>query len=113
MSFYATIEGELSYEKQEDFDKALETIQDCWINDKNIFIDEVGGEITDHSTIDFDNRVIQIPYYLYRNFAWVLGNIREYANGWYVWTTTDGDFQGGVWHTNEEKETVYPLFQRP
>ena len=48
-----------------------------------------------------------------RNFAWVLGNIREHANGWYVWTTTDGDFQGGVWHTNEEKETVYPLFQRP
>lgn len=104
MSFYVTLEGSLVYEKQADFDRAIEALKP-WLNEKNIFVGEDDEPITEESTID--EKTIYIPYYHYRNITRVFNSLIPGNKGWMVWTSTDGCFEGGA--IREEVETTYDL----
>ena len=112
MSFYATIQAELSYEKQEDFDKALDILrQGPWINDKGVFIDECDTPLTEESTINSETREIDIPCFHYRNLSWFLDDLVVGAKGWALWSSTDGCFEGGEYEEKDGKlvETTVDL----
>ena len=104
MSFYATVEGSLVYEKQADFNRAIEALKP-WLNEKNIFIGEDDEQITDESTIG--EKTIYIPYYHYRNITRVFDSLIPGNKGWIVMTSTDGCFVGSV--IRDEVETNYDL----
>ena len=115
MSFYATITGELSYKKQEDFDNALNVLEDeKWIKD-GFFLDETDDFITDPEddpNIDEENRVIYVPLSNYRNMVRLFipgSKILEGSKGKIVWASTDGCFEGGVIIDGIEK--LYSLEQ--
>jgi hypothetical protein len=97
MSFYATIQGSISYEKAEHFEAALKVLKDGgWLNDKNKFVDECGNDISDVDDVSVNDRQIDIPCFCHRNLARVLERLFLGGDGKVVWTTTDGDFGAGI-----------------
>jgi hypothetical protein len=106
MSFYATVEGNLSYEKREDFNRAIEALGG-WINSSDIFIGEADEQVTSNSTIDKKHLTIYIPYFHYRNITRVFDQVIPGSKGWIVWTSTDGCFEAGV--IRDSVETTYNL----
>lgn len=108
MSLYSTVEAELTYENQEDFNTAIDTLlKGGWINKENIFIDETLDLITEKSTIDRNDKRIHIPYFHYRNLTYILKGLVKDTKGWAIWTSTDGCFEGGV--IRDGVETHYDL----
>lgn len=95
MSFYATIHGEIAYEKREDFEAAVKILDEGgWIKDGK-FIDEC-GEVISGKDIHEESRVINIPYFCHRNLSRVLNELFIGGKGEVIWTSTDGCFDGGV-----------------
>jgi hypothetical protein len=121
MSFYATISGTLVYETQEAFDHALKLLVDGhWLfcMEREIyFLDEDDERISpeDKQDVDFENRIIHIPFGFYRSLTHLLctktfddkPGLLAGSKGKVVWTSTDGCFSGGVITDSEEK--VYDL----
>jgi hypothetical protein len=100
MSFYATIQGEIKYAKQEDFDAAVNLLEKNDYLKGDFITDECGDVISDQYSPDIDrkNLSINIPYALHRNLARFLENDKLFKGGTgeVVWTSTDGVFSAGV-----------------
>lgn len=107
MSTYFTMQGEITYEQQEDFDAALKVAEE-WTDGKGRFTTEDDEVITEQQeNIYPTERRIVIPWGLYRNFGRFLDELFKGGKGWAVWTSTDGMFEGGVYE--DGKETTYDL----
>ena len=114
MSCYAAIEADLSYKEQKDFDYAVEILTEGgWLNDKDFVIDECQNSMSEEANIDRVNRTIHIPYNLHKNLIYKLDDLVIGAEGWCVYTTTDGECQGGVYKMvdGQLKETLYDLIE--
>jgi hypothetical protein len=110
MSFYATISGSIHYERQEDFDAALQLLKSGkWVNDNGCFVDETNETFGERPDIDHDARNIRIPLGYHRNLAHHLDELFRGGTGKVVWTSTDGVFEGGV--IVDGKKTSYDLTQ--
>lgn len=105
MSQYCTIQAEIQYKDEESFNKALKTLEiGEWVKDGH-FIDEMENQIAESEMIERDNLLITIPFFHYRNLGSALGYLFEGSKetSWAIWTTTDGDFQGGVIEGGKEE----------
>jgi hypothetical protein len=111
MSFYATIQGSIRYDKQQDFDAAMELlVRGQWMKDGRL-VREDDRPISDGPDADPEARTLRIPRAHYRNLAWALGegDLFQGGQGKVVWTSTDGTFSAGV--INNGKEDAYDLIQ--
>lgn len=107
MSQYCTIGGSIGYERQEDFDNAIHLLEvGGWLKD-GFMVDELENRICDTSDVDISRKAFCIPVYHYHNLGGLLQNLFKGGKGEVVWTTTDGDFQGGVIVNGQE--TLYDL----
>jgi len=107
MSMYCTISGSISYEKQEDFDKALSLLQvGGWLKD-GFILDEMGTRISEEADVDISGRAIRIPLFHYRNLGGFLDKLFVGGKGEVIWTSTDGCFDGGF--IIDGKEISYDL----
>lgn len=106
MSFYTTIQGQITYQNKEDFDKVVSFLkQNEWIKD-NRFIGETEGLAPDYD-INEKDLIIIIPHGYYRNLARIFNKLFECGKGKIIATSTDGIFEGYV--IIDGKETVYNL----
>lgn len=106
MSTYITLQGQITFaneDRREMVERAL--LRGGWMKDGKI-VDEAGSPINDEPA--FDGMILTIPISLFRNIGYCLG---EFVKGCkmadLVWTSTDGQFQGGVFEG--EKETTFDL----
>ena len=107
MSFYATIQGQITYQNKEDFDKVVAFLrQNEWVKDDR-FIGETENLVSGYKDINEKELTIAIPYGHYRNLARVFNEIFKGGAGKIVATSTDGVFEGYV--IIDGKETVYNL----
>lgn len=105
MSQYCTVGGYIEYNSKDDFEKALNLLTEGgWVIGQN-FVSETDDLLSE--VPDIENQTITIPIYHYKNLAGILDALFDGGTGNVVWTTTDGDFQGGV--INEIGETLYNL----
>jgi len=127
MSFYATIQGQLTYPDQESFDRVVTGLQnDGWLDQEGYFVDECGNRICDNEdavpNIDRDNLAIEIPCCHYRNLSRADLFLNELSwedqkagkerpasrvQGTIVGTSTDGCFVG--WIIENGVEITYDL----
>jgi hypothetical protein len=98
MSFYCTIDGEISYQDDASYQEAIDLLRrGHWLNDKDQFVDEAGAYFVEESTVDRDAKTITIPRGLYRNLGAHLNTLQKGSvSSFIVWGTTDGQYQGGV-----------------
>jgi len=99
MSFYAHLEGEITYKDRETFNSVVSLLKKGgWIEGK-MFVDESGEVIGwsdgDFEDIDEKNLVINIPNFCHRNLSRV-DFFPEGATGWIVGASTDGCFEGWI-----------------
>jgi hypothetical protein len=107
MSFYATIQGEITYQKKKDFSRIYKFLKkNKWIKD-NRFIGETKNSISGYKDIDEKEKIITIPYGHYRNLARIFNKFFEGGEGRIIATSTDGCFEGYI--IINGKETVYNL----
>jgi hypothetical protein len=111
MSIYSMIEGSIVYESQEALDKALGFLRDRhWMNFDDQFINELGdvinGPMSKESNVE--GLTLTIPFFYYRNLSCHIKELFVGGRGKVVWTSTNGDFQGGVETENGCK--LYNLF---
>ena len=97
MSFYATIQGEITFPTQERLDQAVnELTEDGWMKDGK-FIDECGNIFDEQEQPDVQGLTLRIPFGLYRNLSRRIDDLTQGTTGKVVYTSTDGCFEGGVW----------------
>jgi len=109
MSFYATITGEITYQKKENFNKAYYFLRDNgWIKN-NKFVNEDDDFVSTEIENDINEKelTITIPYGHYRNLARIFNKLFKGGTGKIVATSTDGCFEGYI--IVDGKETVYNL----
>ena len=112
MSFYATLEGEITYPNKESFDSVVSLlVKGGWVKD-NQFVDEMGDVIGfddgDFESIEPRYLTITIPRFLYRNMSRI-DFFCKGAKGYLVGTSTDGCFE--AWTIVDGVETNYNLDQ--
>lgn len=108
MSFYATLQGQLTYPDQESFDKIVKLLKDNeYLDDMGFFLDECGQRVFDHEpNVDKEHLALEIPYAHHRNLARV-SFFSSGVKGTIVGTSTDGCFDG--WVIVDGTETFYDL----
>jgi hypothetical protein len=108
MSQYCTISGEIKYNTDEDFERALNLLKTGgWVNSENHFVDETEFRISEETTILPEDRIICIPLCHYRNLGYILEKLFQGATGQVIWTSSDGCFAGGI--ISDGNETHYDL----
>jgi hypothetical protein len=99
MSQYLTIQGEISFSKKVDFNKAVKILEaGGWLGADGSLVDEMGrtqGNEEDNG-VDCGGMSVRFPYSSYRNIMMVLPDILALRSckGYLKATTTDGDFRG-------------------
>jgi len=111
MSFYATIEGQITYQTPQAFDAALALLEKGgWVKDGE-FRDEAGAVMRDAEDdgpcVDREHLILTIPCGLHRNLATVLDQLFHGGTGQVIATSTDGVFTG--WVFVDGLETAYDL----
>lgn len=123
MSFYATIEGEVTFQDKTRLDEVVQSLtEDKWMKDGK-FIDECETVVDESTESDIDGLTLRIPLCHYRNLSrrldWMVQGCKD---AHIVWTSTDGCFDGGVYEGDREtcfdlakwaKETLEPEDQNP
>lgn len=113
MSFYATIDGEITYRDQAALDAVVKMLTDGgWFRESN-FVDETGGVIHEHES-DIDGLTLNIPWAVHRNLTYAFKQMLAGAVSHHiVWSSTDGCFEGGVLKDGSEpggrSEVTYDL----
>lgn len=107
MSVYSTIQGNITYPNKEALDKVVNMlVEGKWMED-GCFLNELGVKETENCVNGLE---LEIPHNLYRNLGGQLNEIIKDSNDYYVvWTSTDGDFQGGILDSEARKESLYDL----
>lgn len=120
MSFYCTVQGEVSYPDDESFNSVLDTLRKGgWVDDEGFFLDECENRIREKPEddrdyfpdVDVNAKVISIPCAHYRNLSRVEFFIKDgegyKGRGTVLMTSTDGCFQG--YEIVDGVETVHDL----
>jgi hypothetical protein len=94
MSFYATIQGEIRYEKNEDFVIARDFLRN-------------NGYVIENNMIDYVNKTIYIPYGYYKNLSEYIVALFKGGVGRVIYTSSDGVLEG--WVVIDGKEENYDL----
>jgi hypothetical protein len=103
MSFYAAVQGQITYPNQERLDQVVTMLTEKEWMDNGKFTDECGGIIREETPSDVDGLTLNIPWACYLNLSRVLDEITKDTTGTLVWTSTDGCFDGGVYKDGVEK----------
>lgn len=104
MSFYATIQGTVTYKDNESLMAVVDDLKkNGWLNDNGKFVDENGFVCLETDTPAFAEKTLHIPCCHYRNLAGQLDQITKDTTGTIVWSSTDGCFSGGVIEDGVEK----------
>jgi hypothetical protein len=116
MSFYATINGQITYPDKEAYDKACKLLgmgeKGGWVDKNGYFVDECGNRFFDDPDPDCSpvHLSIIIPVGHYRNLSRLLDALTENTKSEVVWTSTDGCFSVGI--IENGVETTYRLDER-
>ncbi|RDJ35718.1 MAG: hypothetical protein DWQ19_12945 [Crenarchaeota archaeon] len=110
MSTYAVLVGDISYKDYPSYENVVNFLRrGGWLNKDDLFVAEYGTDpVCEESTLNPDGLIIQIPRAYYRNLAAHLEILSAGSiSSLFIWATTDGQYQGGVW--NDGNETLYDL----
>lgn len=104
MSFYATIQGNITYPTKERLQEVIASLtEQGWMKDGR-FVDECGEVVGGLVAEDHDgDRSLSIPLGHYRNLARRLDDMTKDTKSRVVWSSTDGCFDGGVITDGVEK----------
>lgn len=107
MSTYASVGGTIRYNSREAFDKAMALLTSHWLDKDGKFHSEYNsGAINDEQCIFPDDLRIVIPEAYYRNLENFIPTLFENGVGRVVWTSTDGQFVGGVYTRREKSDKL-------
>lgn len=108
MSFYATVQGDITFPTKEALDKVVQQFTDGgWMKDGN-FIDDSGDAVTEGRS-DIEGLTLYVPLATYNKLTWHFNDLTEGASVFrLVWSSTDGCFEGGVLQDGHE-EVAYDL----
>ena len=118
MSFYATIQGRINFPNQERLNMQVANLVERGYmvansGDKNKtnykFVDECDNIVNKQHDSDAEGLTLNIPLSLYRNLTRLLCELTQETTCKFVWTSTDGCFDGGV--IKNGTETTYDLIQ--
>lgn len=108
MSLYSTIQGEVKYTSQKDFQEIVHKLEvQGWTDKEGHFLNEENEQITPTPTIDAEQQTITIPLAVYRNLSKVEffpKKAKGEVEGTIVGTSTDGCFCGWIIKDGEENE---------
>ena len=99
MSFYATIQGSVTYTSEIAFQKVVNKLRELkQVNDEGMFIDDGGDAVSPRKggNCNRETLTITVDYGCYRNLTRCFDFMFEGGEGKFVWTSIDGVFEGGV-----------------
>jgi hypothetical protein len=108
------IQGRIRFKDEDTFNKAVFLLGRYCVD--GYFVDNTLTKISTYQNIDYNNRIIDIPFFHYDNLLLdILGVLFKDGNrntsciimGKVIWTSNDGIFLGGIIANNSE--TCYNL----
>ncbi len=104
MSFYATIQGSVTFPDKAALDKVVQDLNTrYWMRGEN-FVDD-GEHVVNETASDVEGLTLKIPLATYNKLVWHLNKVSDGGSEYrFVWTSTDGMERGGVIVDGTEKE---------